>query len=302
MDCEPLVTICSTTYNLEEYIGEAIHSWLSQQTNFAYDIVISDDGSTDNTIQIIESFIQEHPNKITLIKSEHIGKMPNFIRSLQATNGKYVALCDGDDYWIDPLKIQKQVDFMEANPDFSACYTNSYVINEHTQEKKVAKTQIWDEATTSELLDHNDFNPDGIAMSPGHTSTFMYRNGLVDDYPDWMYQDIMTDFPLYMIMSKYGKSKFINDFTSVYRHHSQGVSTKFYSFFNTNNTRIFVLKNINQYFNFKYKKKINQLIARHYINVFRYYRRNYEYFRAIISLFKVLVYSPKVMIDYLFKR
>lgn len=294
---QPLVTVTITTFNLEKFIRQTIESCLIQIVDFEFNIVVSDDGSTDATTSIVEEYVNKLPDKISLIKSEHIGKMPNFIRSLQAANGKYVALCDGDDYWTDPLKLQKQVDFMENNPDFTACYTNSMVINEVTGEQKIAKSRVWDVATTLELLDHNDFNPDGVAMSPGHTSTFMYRNFLVKEYPKWMYGDIMTDFPLYMIVSKYGKAKFINEITSVYRHHPKGVSTLYYTFEKNNRTRIHVLKCVNQYFDYKFRKKINHIISKHYIRLYKYYHNNNkDYVNAFIAAINGIIYNPLIIL------
>ena len=295
MITKPLVTVSITTFNLEKYIRQTIESCLNQETDFEYNIVISDDGSTDSTTSIIESFINKYPNKINLIKSDHIGKMPNFIRSLKAANGKYIALCDGDDYWTDSLKLQKQVDFLEKNLDFSACYTNSLVLDEVTGDQKIAKNRLWDVATTHELLDHNDFNPDGIAMSPGHTSTFMFRNFLIDKYPEWMYGDIMTDFPLYMIVSTFGKAKFLNEITSVYRHHPQGISTLNYSFEKNNKMRIHVLKCVNEYLEFKYRKKINYIISRHYVKLFKYYLSKKKYFTALFVSMKIVLHNPFIL-------
>lgn len=292
-----MVSICSTTYNVAPYIGEAIESWLAQDTTFDTEIIISDDGSTDNTEEIVKQYQQRYPEKIRFINTGHIGKMPNFIRSMQMCNGKYVALCDGDDYWIDPLKLQKQYDFMESHPDFSACFTNSYVISEETGEKKNAKTQLWDEATTEGLLAHRD--DDNIQMSPGHTSTYFYRNGLVCTYPEWMYGDVMTDFPTYLLLSKYGKAKFINDFTSVYRHRANGVSSKGYNFEKGIRRRIFVYENVNRDFNYKYKKIINPIISDYYFRLGKFLYKSKGLFKAIPDLTAAIKYSPSLPIRFI---
>ena len=259
-----LVTIASTTFNMEAYIAEALDSWLAQKTSFPFDILISDDGSSDKTCEIIRSYMDRNPN-IRLISTGHIGKMPNFIRSLKESKGKYVALCDGDDFWIDTNKLQKQFDFMESHPDFSECFTNSYVLDTVTGERKIAKTKVWDEAAAEGLLEHRD--DDNVQMSPGHTSTFFFRNQFLQEYPEWMYGDVMTDFPLYMLMSRYGKAKFINDITSVYRHRPEGVSSKNFSFEKGIRRRIFVYKNVNRDFHYKYKRIINPIIADYYLNL-----------------------------------
>lgn len=288
MTNNPLVTIASTTFNMEAYIGEAIESWLAQETSFPTEIIISDDGSTDGTCEIVRSYIKKHPN-IRLISTSHIGKMPNFIRSLKESKGKYVALCDGDDYWIDSLKLQKQFDFMESNPEFSECFTNSYVINTDTGERKIAKTHIWDEADTKGLLAHRD--DDNVQMSPGHTSTFFFRNQFLEDYPKWMYGDVMTDFPLYMLMSRFGKAKFINDITSVYRHRPDGVSSKNFSFEKNIRRRIHVYKNINHDFHFKYRKIINPIIADYYFILGKWFYKTHHKLKGLSLVIKAFTYN-----------
>lgn len=287
-----MVTIASTTFNMEAYIAEALESWLAQKTSFPYDILISDDGSTDGTCDVVRRYMEMYPN-IRLISTGHIGKMPNFIRSLKESKGKYIALCDGDDYWIDPYKLQKQFDFMESHPEFSECFTNSYVLDTVTGKKKIAKTQIWDVATTEGLLNHRD--DDNVQMSPGHTSTFFYRNQFLEEYPEWMYGDVMTDFPLYMLMSKYGKAKFINDVTSVYRHRPEGVSSKNYSFEKGTRRRIFVYKNVNRDFGYRYRRIINPIISDYYFNLGkRQYKTGHKgegIWSSLISLF----YNPRLL-------
>lgn len=277
---------------MEAYVGEAIESWLAQDTSFPVEIIISDDGSTDGTCDIVRSYIDKHPN-IRLISTGHIGKMPNFIRSLKESKGKYVALCDGDDYWIDKHKLQKQFDFMESHPEFSECFTNSYVINTWSGEQKIAKTQIWDEATTEGLLKHRD--NDNVQMSPGHTSTFFFRNQFIQEYPKWMYGDVMTDFPLYMLMSRYGKAKFINDITSVYRHRLDGVSSKNYSFERNTRRRIYVYKNVNRDFHYKYRRIINPIIADYYFSLGKRLFKTGKKASGLLASIHALGYNPRVL-------
>ena len=292
MENNNLVTIASTTYNMEAFIGEALDSWLTQKASFQYDILISDDGSTDGTCDVVRRYMEKYPN-LRLISTDHVGKMPNFIRSLKESKGKYVALCDGDDYWIDPFKLQKQFDFMESHSEFSACFTNSYVLDTVTGEKKIAKTQLWDEATTEGLLKHRD--NDNVQMSPGHTSTFFYRNQFLQDYPEWMYGDVMTDFPLYMLMSRYGKMKFINDITSVYRHRPEGVSSKNFSFEKGIRRRIYVYKNVNRDFHYKFRKIINPIIADYYFTLGKRLYKTGEKKKGLVSVFRAFFYDPSVI-------
>ena len=289
---QALVTIASTTYNMEAFIAEAMDSWLAQKTSFPVEILISDDGSTDKTCDIVRTYAERYPN-IRLISSGHIGKMPNFIRSLKESKGKYVALCDGDDYWIDPDKLQKQFDFMEAHPDFSECFTNSYVLNTVTGKKKIAKTHLWDEATTEGLLMHRD--DDNVQMSPGHTSTFFYRNQFLQEYPKWMYGDVMTDFPLYMLLSKYGKAKFLNEITSVYRHRPDGVSSLGFSFERAIRRRIHVYRHVNRDFNYRYSRIINPIISDYYFNLGKLQYKTGNKVKGLGSELFSFLYNPLVI-------
>lgn len=126
MNTKPAVSVVMITYNHENYIKQAIEGVLMQQCNFNVELIIADDNSPDNTETIIRGIKSEHANGICIKYTKHQrnkGVMPNFIWGLQQCYGKYIALCEGDDYWTDPLKLQKQVDFLEANEEYSLCFT-----------------------------------------------------------------------------------------------------------------------------------------------------------------------------------
>ncbi len=115
------ISIIMVTYGHEKYIREAIEGILMQRGDFNFELIIANDASPDATNQIVSEILKNHTNsdKICYIEQEkNIGMMPNFIFALQQAQGDYIALCDGDDYWTDPYKLQKQVDFLEANPDY----------------------------------------------------------------------------------------------------------------------------------------------------------------------------------------
>ncbi len=299
---KPLVSICSTTYNLEKYIAEALDSWLNQKTNFDYEIVICDDSSKDNTTKIIEKYIESYPEKIRLLKAEkNQGMLPNFIWSLESARGKYIAVCDGDDYWIDENKLQMQIDFLESNSEFSSCYSNSLIKNELTGEFVVAKNQVWDIASSVDLLEHDDFHNDNIPLSPGHISTFVFRNNLIEKYPDWFYKiDGVTDFPLNMMISKFGKAKFFNTNTSVYRNHPKSSSTIDYKFIKMSLGRINIYNCINRYFDYEYDKKIRIFIAKHYLNIFKFAVKNKQFNVALISALHSIKNNPNEISQYFF--
>jgi len=135
---QPLVSVVVLTYNHEKYIAKAINSVLAQKCNFEIEIIIADDCSIDRTSEIVLSYKNIKNIKI-IIGEKNVGAKENEIRSYKLCLGKYIALCEGDDYWTDPYKLQKQVDFLEQNPDYSICshrfktYNNQQ--NEYFQDK-----------------------------------------------------------------------------------------------------------------------------------------------------------------------
>lgn len=288
----PLVSICSTTYNLEKYISIALDSWLSQKVNFSFEIVISDDCSKDGTTAIIQQYIEKYPGVIKLhIGEKNLGMLPNFIRSLQLAKGKYIAVCDGDDYWINNNKLQMQIEFLENNPDYSSCFTNSLVLDETTGNTKIAKKDTWDTANSEQLLFHDDFRNDNIPLSPGHISSYVFRNNLLE-YPEWFYKiDGVTDFPLYMMISKFGLSKFFNIETSVYRKHDKSNSNNDYEFVRLNQGRINIYKCVNLFFEGKYKSIIYPLIGKHYFRLLKYFFKRKAILKTLNSFINLLYYD-----------
>ena len=129
----PLVSICCITYNHEKYIRECIEGFLMQKTSFPIEILIYDDASTDKTQEIIKYYANDNQNIISFLQTENQWQHKRYglIDWLfPAAKGKYIALCEGDDYWTDPLKLQRQVDFLEVNQSYNICFTYSSVIGD----------------------------------------------------------------------------------------------------------------------------------------------------------------------------
>lgn len=134
----PLLSVLMITYNHEAYIGRSIESVLSQKTDFPFELVIGDDHSTDNTKEIAMSYAERYPETIKLLShSTNLGVIPNFQNTLERCNGRYVAILEGDDRWIDERKLQKQVNFMERNPDYVLC--GGHTVSESSSNKLVYK-------------------------------------------------------------------------------------------------------------------------------------------------------------------
>ncbi|MGG5487535.1 glycosyltransferase family 2 protein [Gaetbulibacter sp. PBL-D1] len=212
---KPKVTVCCITYNHEKYIAECLDGFLLQQTNFDVEFLIHDDASTDGTQNVILSKVGNDSRFQLILRKENIKStgVPVFPILYKKAKGDYIALCEGDDYWTDPLKLQKQVDFLEANSDYVICFHNTQLYNDNK------RTFLEDEITrkvpdTTTILD----------MAYGnyiHTPSVVFRNSFV--LPDWFNQCVLGDWTLYMIIIEGGKVKKLNDLMCVYRVHESSL-------------------------------------------------------------------------------
>jgi len=214
---KPTVSVFMMTYNHEKYIKQAIDSILMQKTNFDYEIVIGEDCSTDNTRKIINEYYDKYPGKFKLLLHEkNIGAIANQIAVLKACTGKYIALCEGDDYWTDPYKLQKQVDFLEANPDFVFTFHDAFILNQKTDEKhlRIGVRKI------DEIVDLKSV----IIQNNIPTASIVFRNILNSkSLPDWFCKIAKGDYGLCVLLAEKGPGKFFREPMSVYRVHDGGV-------------------------------------------------------------------------------
>lgn len=209
-----IVSIICLAYNHERYIRQCLEGFIMQKTNFAYEIIIHDDASTDNTATIIKEYELKYPHIIKPIyqkenqysKGVKIGKTFLYPKA----NGKYIAECEGDDYWIDPLKLQKQVDILENNCNVGLCYTGAKVFN---QDKQTFTSTLISPYTNFESL---------LIQNPITTLTVLYRKSFIDSYNKVIIPDnkgwLMGDYPLWLWIASQSKVHFCEDITAVYRH------------------------------------------------------------------------------------
>ena len=212
----PLVSVCMITYNHESFIAQAIEGVMMQKSNFDYQLVIGDDYSTDKTRIICEKYANKYNDKIILLhSSENIGMMPNFIKTLQACTGKYIALCEGDDYWIDPLKLQKQVDLLENTDTIVGSYTDTYIKTKNNQQLKLWRDQLPKIMNLTDII---------AKYSPFHTSSFLFRRDLLKDFPDWLASVQSGDMFLFAYVALHGKLVKAETTPTVYRKHERGIT------------------------------------------------------------------------------
>ena len=225
---EPQVTVVCVTYNQEGYIREALDSFVSQQTNFSFQIFVGDDCSTDSTPDILREYQDRYPGLVVpFIREKNLGPQGNMIDMIEAARTRYIALCDGDDYWIDNLKLQKQFDYMEENLDYRFCF---------------ARTLIPDYGKTAESSWYN-MNSDGEYVVPdmvpgykemlegysaidilksqsmlfGQTSSYFFRWNYDVSIPEWFTLGKTGDAPLRLLQIGNEKGGSIPDVVSVYR-------------------------------------------------------------------------------------
>jgi len=227
-----MVSVCVVTYNHEKFIKETLDSILSQNTDFCFDIVIGEDCSLDHTREIIIKYQKKYPDLIKLIiSSSNVGAQQNGARTLNACHGKYIAVCDGDDYWTDPYKLQKQVDFLETNEEYTLCASRFMHIDENSN--------ILGEGPTLDPLridQHDEYNRqfenftlDDYLSYPYNIfqySSVLFRN--IDDLTFGMDKGIYGgDLILSINLLKKGRAfYFLDDYFSTYRIHANGVWNK----------------------------------------------------------------------------
>ena len=274
MSQKPRVSVVMITYGHENFIRQAIEGVLMQNCDFEVELIVANDCSPDNTDYIINDIIQNHPQGKWITYHKHpknLGMMPNFIFALQQAQGEYIALCEGDDYWTDPFKLQKQVDFLEANPDYVLCFHKVKILKTNGELVDDFITKVPENYETQETL--------ARLGNYIHTPSVVYRN-IIGVLPYEMMISPIGDYFLYLILAQHGKLKYFEEEMAVYRfgvgiHSTQGQIKMAKS-----NFKLFTL--LLSYFN---DPKINKILLDRQLNAldsFEHLIRN-EYREAFIS-------------------
>lgn len=262
---KPSVSICCMTYNQENFIRDCLDGFVMQQTTFPFEILVHEDASTDNTAAIVKEYESKYPHLFRCVyQTVNQFVIQNTLINIlfPMVKGKYIAMCEGDDYWTDPLKLQKQVDFLEANPDYAICFHNCEVVywdnNKEVEKEIFHKNGFRDTTNIVELIVDEWFMP---------TASVVFRN-VIKKLPNWFSKSMSGDIPLYLLLAKHGKIKYHNEIMSVYRKHPQGISL-----FHTNNqvelstNRIEMYLFLDEEFNSEYRIWFLEKIIHHYSNI-----------------------------------
>jgi len=216
------VSVLMPTYNHEPYIAQAIESFLAQQCDFAVELLIGNDASTDNTLEIARQYAASNPERIKLIDHKtNIGLLRNYKSLIDIAQGEYFAILESDDYWIDPLKLQKQVDFLDQHPSYGISYTQYQRLRDGVLSSRKEDTEVLS-IHANNLYER--FLLRNIIKSP----TVCFRRSMFERYcnlDDYIQHGFRTfDFPVWLSLIRHSNIHYIPTPTSVYRFVSSSIS------------------------------------------------------------------------------
>ena len=217
MNKELKVSVLMLTYNQERYIDEAIRSVMLQQTNFPFELIIGNDASTDATGEVCRAWKEKYPDQIVLLDREtNLGLQQNFIQSYNQCSGTYVAICEGDDFWTNKHKLQKQVDFLDAHADYSTCFHRVINYYEGSGTKSLSNGGQKAETTIVDLARSNYISNVSV----------LFRRNLFGPLPEWFATVSTYDYAIHLLNAQYGKIHYMKQPMAVYRQHSKAIWSK----------------------------------------------------------------------------
>lgn len=225
---EPMVSVCCAAYNHAPYIAQALDSFLAQQTDFPIEILVHDDASTDGTAQILRDYAARFPDVVKpLFETENqyskgVAIDPTF--NYSRARGKYIALCEGDDYWCDPCKLQRQVEYMERHPDCTFCFTNGYIEDvSGAPPRRAFLPYSAKDAPACYAADHAYTLGDMCGLNFAPTASFLFPRAALARMPQsyWDKHCPHGDLKLRLFMTAAGYGAYLHAYTCVYRENVQ---------------------------------------------------------------------------------
>jgi glycosyltransferase involved in cell wall biosynthesis len=213
------VSVIVLTYNHEAYISRALESILAQRADFDVEILVSDDASTDGTLDILEDYERRHPGELRVLRSaENLCTNEVLARAYNVTRGEYVALLEGDDYWTSRSKLRAQVEFLTRHPDYSGCF---HAVSVQMEDGPPGE-DVYQSAPPKSVLTVDDL----WGGNPIATCSIMYRKACVRWLPDWYRMATFGDWPLHILFADHGPLGYMPDVMACYRIHASGFWTR----------------------------------------------------------------------------
>ncbi len=300
---ECLVSVIMITYNHEAYIREAIDGVLMQKTSFRYELIIHDDCSIDNTTNIVREYEEKHPDLIKAFyeKENQISKgKPVLIPLIESSaSGKYIAICEGDDFWIDDRKLQKQVDFMEGHEDYSFCFHNAYRLDVRSNEKSLLNTL--EKSCTVTLEEQVKL---GLGSKFPATASYFFKKCQLNK-EDFLRRAAAGDYFIRVFFASKGKSYYFSEPMSVYRYMSGGsfmyrIANDVDAYLKYVTTMIPKYESINRFLNYQFDDIYSKKILSDYIGLATVMVENDKELNSCeinMQLLKNIVYKLNNIVD-----
>lgn len=238
------VSVAMITYNHENYIREAIEGVINQNTNFSYEILVGEDCSNDLTRSICEEYESKYPKLFKLIpKTENVGMNKNWSRTVANCSGKYIAICEGDDYWTDPNKLQTQFDIMESNSEYSFTFHSVSVKNE------IKSINYNYPKPSKKILTFNDI----LKKHYVPTCSVFYRSEMFPKPdPDFLKHCLMGDLPAQLLLTSRGNAFFLDKKMATYRKNQNSITMNLTQILKGRRAYVYVYFNLLKYLFPKY--------------------------------------------------
>ena len=254
-----ILSVCVRTHNQEKFIAEALDSVLMQRTDFDFEIIISDDASSDGTVNILQEYQNVHPDKIRLLLSEkNIGGPENLKRVIEASNTKYITCLDGDDFYTDEYKLQKQVDFLETHPEYAACFHNTWYADENGHLKG-----LFNSPDFHAVHDAHEFIRERWFV-PIH-SAVMRREYI--EFPEWYNTVMNDDYVVHLSVAKHGPYFYIPDVMVAYRRHAHNTSIAYRNLILTDIQLCTIMENMKPIYTAEFAADFDARIAEYKVEI-----------------------------------
>lgn len=291
-----LLSVLMPVYNHGKFLKQALESVLAQNTNFKYKILVCDDFSDDNSRDIIDSYAERYDNIVKLYQPCNSRGANNLIEGFKNVDTRYMAMCEGDDYWIDPHKLQKQVNFLEENPHFNICAHRVKIVYEanapHTAGEYVYKNLNSQLIRTREGVFTAE---EAINNYYFHTSSLVFRWKFKHGLAPWFAKRMCWDHFIFLLHAHDSWIKYFDETMSCWRHHASG-----WTFLQNIDKNLFfmlkhrmwdqVYKNMDKFYKYKYRKQINERLILSLLNTLEYCLKNNE-----IDKMRAVIHSNRVL-------